>query len=138
MTTIERRRTNPLTDMLNWLDDTDFKALAVNPQIRVEDYVDDGTYVLRADLPGIDPDQDLDVHVEGNRLIVKGERKEEQHDKNHREMHYGAFSRSLTLPSEVDVDDITARYDDGVLEVRFPLGRPSDQVRQIPVSRTES
>ncbi len=122
MTTIERRRTNPLAEMLSWLDNTDFKGLTLDPQIRVEDYVDDGTYVLRADLPGIDPDQDLDIHVEGGRLVVKGERREEHHDKVRHELHYGAFSRSLPLPSDVNVDDITAHYGDGVLEVRFPLG----------------
>lgn len=138
MTTMERRHTNPLTEMLSWLDDTDFKTLAISPQIRVEDYVEDGIYVLRADLPGIDPEHDLDVHVEGTRLVVKGERKEDLHDKNRREMHYGGFSRSLQLPADVDVDDITARYDDGVLEVRFPLGEPSQKIRQIPVTRHES
>jgi HSP20 family protein len=138
MTTIERRRTNPLSEMLSWLDDTDFKGLALNPQIRVEDFVEDGTYVLRADLPGIDPEKDLDVHVEGGRLVVKGERREEHHEKSRREMHYGAFSRSLQLPSEINVDDITAQYGDGVLEVRFPLGSTEEQARQIPVARKES
>jgi HSP20 family protein len=138
MTTIERRRTNPLSEMLSWLDDTDFKGLALNPQIRVEDFVEDGTYVLRADLPGIDPEKDLDVHVEGSHLVVKGERREEHHEKNRREMHYGAFSRSMQLPSGINVDDIMAQYGDGVLEVRFPLGETPEQSRQIPVARKES
>ncbi|MGA8245339.1 MAG: Hsp20/alpha crystallin family protein [Nocardioides sp.] len=137
MTTIERRRTSPFAEMLSWLDDTDFKGLTLNQQIRVEDYVEDGTYVLRADLPGIDPEKDLDVHVEGTRLVVKGERREEQHDKNRREMHYGAFARSLPLPADVNVKDITAQYGDGVLEVRFPLGEAQEQARRIPVARKE-
>jgi HSP20 family molecular chaperone IbpA len=138
MTVMERRRTNPLAEMLSWFDDTDFRGLGFAPQFRVEDFVDDGTYVVRADLPGIDPDKDLDVHVENGRLVVKGERREEHHEKNRRELHYGSFARWLPLPSGVEVEDIKATYTDGVLEVRFPLGQAPEQGRRIPVTHNGS
>jgi HSP20 family protein len=137
MSVIEQRRTSPWTDVLGWLDDTDLFGW-FPPQLRVEDFVEDDTYVIRADLPGIDPERDLDVHVENGRLVVKGERREEHHEKNRSEMHYGSFARTLPLPVGVDADDVTATYADGVLEVRLPLADPEEQPRQIPVTRQEA
>ena len=69
--------------------------------------------------------------------MVKGERREETHEKNRSEMHYGAFSRILQLPAGVDADEVTATYTDGVLEVRLPLGATAEEPRHIPVSRAE-
>jgi HSP20 family protein len=69
--------------------------------------------------------------------VVKGERREEHHEKNRREMHYGSFSRVLPLPAGVDADQVTASYADGVLEVRLPLGDAAPERHQVPVCRTE-
>ena len=137
MSLIERRRGNPLADVFGWLDDADFPSLGLTPQIRVEDFVEDGSYVVRADIPGVDPDKDLHVSVDAGRLVVQGERREEERDKYRHELRYGSFTRTLSLPSEIDVDDITARYQDGVLEVRFPMVEPTSQARQVPVTRPE-
>lgn len=137
MSVIERRRGNPLADVFGWLDDADFPSLGLTPQIRVEDFVEDGSYVVRADIPGVDPDKDLHVSVDAGRLVVQGERREEERDKYRHELRYGSFTRTLSLPSEIDVDDITARYQDGVLEVRFPMVEPTSQARQVPVTRPE-
>jgi HSP20 family protein len=134
MTVIERRRTSPWTDVLGWLDEADIFGRFPSPQLRVEDFVEDNTYVIRADVPGIDPERDLDVHVESGRLVVKGERREEHHEKNRSEVHYGSFARTLPLPAGVDADDVTASYTDGVLEVRRPRGGPRQGPHQIPGS----
>ena len=138
MSVIERRRTSPWADVLGWLDEADLFGRSPSPQVRVEDFVEGDTYVIRADVPGIDPERDLDVHVENGCLVVKGERREEHHENNRSEVRYGLFSRTLPLPTGVDADDITARYTDGVLEVRLPLGEPAVQQRQIYVSRQET
>jgi HSP20 family molecular chaperone IbpA len=137
MSVIERRRSNPLAEMLGWLDDGDLWPLVGSPQIRVEDFEEDGSYVVRADIPGVDPDKDLHVSVDAGRLVVRGERHEEERAKYRHEVRYGSFTRSLPLPSGVAVEDITARYQDGVLEVRFPIAEPTSTARQIPVSRPE-
>jgi HSP20 family protein len=137
MNVLERHRTSPWTDVLGWLDDADLFGRSTTPQLRVEDFVEDHTYVIRADLPGVDPERDLDVHVEGGRLVVKGERREEIHERHRSEVHYGAFSRILPLPAGVDADEVTATYTDGVLEVLLPLGDTAEEPRQIPVSRVE-
>lgn len=137
------RRTGRMEDMLKWLDDSGFpirSGLGLIRDVRIEDYLDDGTYVLRAEIPGIDPDKDLDVLVEDDVLVVRGERRDEEHDKEHREFHYGSFERSVRLPKGARVDEISATYTDGVLEVRLPFDTesPAGTRRMVPVQRTES
>jgi HSP20 family molecular chaperone IbpA len=139
MTTVTRR-VNPVAEMLNWLEgepSTAMRGFGLSPYIRVEDYVEDGVYVLRAEMPGIDPDKDVEVSVEGDVLTIKGERQEEEKEKNRHEFHYGSFSRSLTLPRGTKVDDISASYADGVLELRVPMEGEKSEARTIPVQRTK-
>ena len=82
---------------------------------------------------------DQNLKVEGDLLTIRGERREEQKDKNHHEFHYGAFSRSIPLPSGVKAEDVTATYDNGVLEVRVPARTEQEPVaRTIPVQRSGS
>lgn len=102
---------------------------------RVESYVDGNTFVVKADLPGVDP-KEVELTVEGNLLTIKGERKAtEEHERGtyrHREVRYGTFARTLTLPAEVKAEEIQARYHDGILEVRVPL--PAEMVaKKIPI-----
>jgi HSP20 family protein len=79
--------------------------------------------VLRADLPGLDR-EDIEIEVKDNVLTVAGERKAEHEEKGegfHRvERAFGRFSRSLDLPHGIAADEVDARFDRGVLEVRIP------------------
>ncbi|MFX1821465.1 Hsp20/alpha crystallin family protein [Pseudarthrobacter sp. CC4] len=107
--------------------------------IRVEEMVDGNTLVVRAELPGIDPDKDVDVTVTDGVLSIKAERQEkkEHKDSYRSEFRYGSFVRRLPLPSGVQQGDVTASYKDGVLEVRAPLpdqGQGS-AASKIPISR---
>jgi HSP20 family protein len=83
----------------------------------------DDHLVLRADLPGLDRD-DVKIEVKDGVLTVSGERKAEHEHREegyHRvERAYGSFSRSLSLPQDVDAERIAATFDKGVLEVRIP------------------
>jgi len=92
--------------------------------IRVEEYREDGTVVIRADLPGIDPDKDVELTVSDEMLHIKAERREEEKREEQgyvrQEVRYGSLSRSLPLPEGVTEADITASYKDGVLEIRIP------------------
>jgi len=76
-------------------------------------------YVLRAELPGFDPD-DFDVKVSGNVLTLRAEHKEEQKEENGGIRRYGRVYESFTLPQGVLSDQIDARYRNGVLEVHLP------------------
>lgn len=83
-----------------------------------------GDLVLRADLPGIKPDE-VKIEVEDGVLTVSGEHEESSERKDEdfmrRERRFGAFSRSMSLPSGVSAADIEATTEDGVLEVRIPV-----------------
>jgi HSP20 family molecular chaperone IbpA len=138
MTTITRRRIHPFADLVGWLEsDPSAQRMGLAPLVRVEDFFEDGTYVLRAEMPGIDPEQDLDITVDGDVLTIRGERREEKKDKERSELHYGSFSRTLTLPRHAKVDDIAADYADGVLTLKVPMGGPAEAPRKVSVHRTE-
>ncbi len=83
-------------------------------------YVRDGNYVLRVDLPGVDP-KDLDINVEGRLLTIKGERQREEKGHYLRETVHGKFERTVRLPNGIDTDKIEARHRNGVIEVSVPL-----------------
>jgi HSP20 family protein len=140
MATLSRRTGHPVAEMLDWLETgTPFslRGLGLAPFVRVEDFVDEGTYVIRAELPGVDPDKDIQLEVTRDTLTIRGERREEQKEKNRREFHYGSFYRSIDLPHGVKAEDIKASYTDGVLEVRIPAAQAEETSRQIPVQRAE-
>lgn len=84
----------------------------------VETYRDGDDLLMKVDLPGIDPAKDVDLELNGNVLTVSGERRTENRSHGFREVRYGTFSRSISVPSEVAADDVSAEYDAGVLTVR--------------------
>ncbi|HET7762889.1 MAG TPA: Hsp20/alpha crystallin family protein [Phycicoccus sp.] len=92
--------------------------------MKLEEFVEDDTVVIRAELPGIDPDEDVDITVEDGMLhltATREEHSEEERPEGFRsEFHYGSLQRSIQLPEGANVDDITASYKDGILEVRVP------------------
>lgn len=107
--------------------------------IRVEEYREDGTLVIRAELPGIDPAKDVDVTVSDGTLHIKAERhKEETTEKKgyvHRELRYGSFTRTLPLPEGIATTDVTAAYKDGILEIRLPAPAvKAETARKIPIT----
>ena len=142
MTTVAKRAKAPFTDLLEWLESgtgLGLRGLAHTPQLRVEDFVEDGTYVLRAEMPGIDPDKDIELTVDHDQLTIHGERREEKRDRRHQEFWYGTFSRTVPMPWGLDPSDIDASYVDGVLEVRVPVATsdPDASPVKIPVQRPE-
>src|SRR6266513_2569568 len=74
------------------------------PAIRIEEYRSDDRYVVRAELPGVDPD----LHVHRDASHVEATRSEFQ---------FGSFSRTVSLPPGALTDQITARYTRGILEI---------------------
>jgi len=109
----------------------------VEDLIRVEEYREDGTLVIRADLPGIDPDKDVELTVSDGMLHIEAERRaeEKREEKGYvrQEMRYGSLSRSLPLPQGVTEAGITATYQAGVLEIRIPEPKP-EPAKKIAIS----
>lgn len=136
MTTLTRRDPRRALDLFEWLEApwSVFRPVGGHP-VRVEDYVQDGRYVVRAELPGLDPEKDLEVTVSDSTLIIRAERHEESHSRLHSEFRYGAFTRSLPLPAGADEESIEAVYDNGILEVTAAISEVADPnaSRTIPV-----
>jgi HSP20 family molecular chaperone IbpA len=136
MANIAKRTTSPVDELVDWFE-TGFPLAwrpTSAPRIRVEDYVDGNVYVLRAEVPGIDPAKDVEIEVADGVLTISGERREEKKTKSRQEFQYGSFSRSVTLPQGADEDQVSATYTDGVLEVRVPMSKPVQKSRKIEVS----
>lgn len=78
---------------------------------------------VKAELPGLDK-KDIDISLEGDTLIIKGEKHQEKEEKDKRfhriERTYGSFYRTVRLPTEVMPDKIEAAYENGVLTVTLP------------------
>jgi HSP20 family protein len=89
----------------------------------VEVSKDGADVVLTVELPGVDVAKDVEIEVDGRRLIVRGERRDDREDENGsvlvRELRYGSFQRSFRLPEGVTADDVEASYDKGLLTVRL-------------------
>jgi HSP20 family protein len=111
--------------LFNNLFDTPTGGVAANrrwiPAMDLAENAD--AYVLRADLPGLTPD-DVKIEFENRVLTISGERKDEQRSEDNGwvrvERSFGSFRRSLTVPAGVDPDAITAAFDNGVLTVTVP------------------
>ena len=95
------------------------------------------TYHIELDLPGVKK-EDVDISIDKNILTIKGKReikKEEQKDDYYRvESSYGTFARSFTLPEKVDIENIRAASQDGVIEVIIPkLKVEKDTTKKITI-----
>ena len=107
--------------------------------VRVEEFAEDGTLVVRIELPGIDPERDVEISVHDGVLHVKGERteREEETKKTYyrSEFQYGMFERTVPLPAGATEKDVKATYKDGVLEVRVPMAKAEKEAAKVPVQR---
>ena len=87
-------------------------------------YAKDGDLIVRLELPGIDPERDVKVTVDGDDLVIRGERRQEEEVEEGAyymmEATYGAFERHVPIPEGVDEDAIGAEYANGVLQVTVP------------------
>lgn len=100
----------------------------------------DDEYVVKASLPGINP-EDLDITYTGNTLTVKGETRAEEEREGERyhlrERRFGTFQRTISLPSTVNQEAIEANYQDGVLTLRLPKAEEA-KPKRISVQSSES
>lgn len=110
--------------------------------IRVDEFRENGDLVIRAELPGVDPDKDVEVTVTDGMLHIEGHRHEEEETEEkgyvRREIRTGSFARTLPLPEGVSESDVTATYTDGMLTIRVPMPAPEPEKSPTKVTVTKS
>ena len=100
---------------------------------RLEEATRDNRYVIRAELPGLDPENDIEVTVDGRTLTIRAERRHQDSEPYRSEFRYGSLARVVTLPARAGAADVTARYGKGVLEVSVPVRVAEPEGTRIPI-----
>jgi HSP20 family protein len=157
MTSLQRSRSGELASPLARLDrmfDEWFRTLPMRRPfglpgemageeiIRVDEFRDGDTQVVRAELPGIDPEKDVEITVQDGVLHIAAQRRieEDRQDKGYtrHELRYGSFARTLPVPEGASENDIQASYRDGILEIRIPVVQPPAVKEPTRISVTRS
>jgi HSP20 family protein len=98
----------------------------------------DGRLLVRAELPGLSPD-DVTIEAEGNSLVIRGERRSEleveENGVYRTERSYGRFTRAIELPEGADLSKAQARFENGLLEISVPLSEQGNR-RRIEIQRS--
>ena len=100
-------------------------------------FEEEGHIVVKAEMPGISK-KDLDISIEGDMLTIKAEKKEEKEEGEKgttdytRERRFGQYIRYMTLPKQIDADNITATLKKGLLEIRMPKAE-KPKAKQIEI-----
>jgi len=107
---------------------------AWTPAIEVKEK--EGKLLVTAELPGVKK-EDVKVHIDGDMLVVEGERKEEKEEKRegyyHSERSYGKFYRSIELPEGAKPDLTAAAFNNGVLEITIPIPKAEVKRQEVPI-----
>jgi HSP20 family molecular chaperone IbpA len=101
--------------------------------IRIEENANGCAFVVRAEVPGIEP-KDISVMVADGELKIEVDRVERHPDCQRSEFRYGRFTRTVRLPRHANEDAISAEYGAGILEITVGLNRPSPVGRTVPVA----
>ena len=129
------------SDIFAWLDGPFLAPRPVAAQaMRMEEHIAHGRYVVQAELPGVDPAQDMEVSVAKGILTVRAERHEDTQGQHRSEFRYGTFTRHIALPVTADATDIKATCHWGILEISIGLHDTGEDKagRRIPVQATAS
>ena len=123
-----------------WFDEM-FRDVEWRRPFRIEECKEGDSMLIRAELPGVDPDKDVQIQIVDDQLIITAE-KSESHEHKGRHVHrsefrYGSMTRSVPVPKGVDESKIMATYKDGVLEVRvaLPAEAMTEGTHRIPIKR---
>jgi HSP20 family molecular chaperone IbpA len=107
-----------------------------NNLLRLEDESREGLYLVRAELPGVDPVEGIEVTVRDGQLTIKAERTQTDETHVRSEFSYGSFARTIELPIGADEDDINATYDRGILTVLVPLSDEASTEKHVEIIET--
>jgi HSP20 family protein len=119
---LHREPRTVVPDLIDWFEEP-FLTLRpyLGQAIKVEDYTEDGHYVVRAEVAGIDPEKELAVTIGDGYLTIRAVRSGKIEEKHRTEFRYGSFSRTVQLPSAADTDNVTAECANGILTINLGL-----------------
>jgi HSP20 family protein len=105
--------------------------------IKLEESDDQDTHVVKAELPGIDPDRDVDIRVDRGVLVIRAQRREEERSEADGTVRseFSWITRSFSLPAGTTERDVQASYRDGILEIRVPNHTEASALHKVPVAR---
>lgn len=142
---VSTKRHNDRIDLFNWPLQMDWLDEYIPARwlpnssgwraIKIEEYEKDGKLVIKAEMPGIDPEKDIDVSIHDGYLTISGEREESINTEHRCEFTYGSFSRSISLPRGYDEKSIHADYKNGILEVTMNMPTKSNNGRKIHINK---
>ena len=130
-------RRDPIREMLSWnrsmermlnnlYDDGELRfGEPLNLRMPLDVIENDNEFVVKADVAGIDP-ENIEITYTDNNLSIKGEIRDERDEEDEegryhlRERRYGTFSRTISMPGTVDVENIEAETENGVLKIHLP------------------
>jgi predicted unusual protein kinase regulating ubiquinone biosynthesis (AarF/ABC1/UbiB family)/HSP20 family molecular chaperone IbpA len=126
-------------DLADWLESpwTGPPPFPIGQVFRLEETIRDKCYVIRAELPGLDPENDIEITVDGRVLTIRAERRQQDSGPHRSEFRYGSLTRAVRLPARVDAEDVTARYEKGVLEISIPVGAVKPEGTRIPIANAD-
>ena len=140
MTTLQHRdNRRQFVDLFDWAESLPsmFAWPATLRGVRIEEFTEEGKYVVRAELPGMDPEKDINVEVANGILTIAASRQQEEHDGSRSEFHYGAVTRRVMLPDGADEQAVVAKYAAGILEVTVPISAKPAEARTITIEHTD-
>jgi HSP20 family protein len=144
-TTLERRTPTTPTRFVDWFELPElfrfFDRGHPTDFVKIEQTTEKDHFTIKAEMPGIDPDKDVEITLADGVLTIAGERHEEE--KTERagqtvsEFRYGSFRRAVRVPREVKATDVKAAYKDGILTLTVPMPKEAKPVKtKVPVTRT--
>ncbi len=122
----------PLRDLENWNEKihrffNDFQSADSNYFPHIDISEDDKNIFVEAEMPGVKKN-DVKLTIQDNILTISGEKKKEKEDKSKNlfrsERVYGSFTRSFTLPEDINPDSIEAKFDNGILNITISKTQP--------------
>lgn len=132
MTSLQPRPGTGLADIFRMLEGE--WPFGEHHAMRAETFTEGDDFVIRCELPGMNPDEDIHINVEANQLKINAERKHEERTDRRSEFYYGNYSRTMMLPMSCNTDEIKAEYEAGILTIRMPR-REATISKEIPVAR---
>jgi HSP20 family protein len=137
MTTMAKREKGTAPRFLDWLESElplmgGLRLFGQERAMRCEEFLREDAIVVRAELPGFDPEKDIEVTLHDRALTIAAERRDEREEEGYSEFFYGKTRRTLAMPAGVDGSAVSAAYRDGILEVTVKLP-PAPEAKQVKV-----